>query len=276
MQKLMNANLFHLRKNKLFLITIASMLAFNLVNVLNGVRQIKQAMGEFGYTLDHYFFGFLPLVGLFIGSFTCLFQGTEYSDGTLRNKLMVGHTRTRTYLAAFLTNSIAAVAITVVAFLINLVGVPTLGWLKMSVFELITYCIASFLMAIAWAALFTALCMLISNKAYSVAICLLAWLAITFIGSYLYNALCEPEMQAGAIVTANGIQMSEPILNPEYIEGFKRQVYEYLADFFPSSQGIAMSNLSAAHPIRMMLNSIFLIVIITISGLKAFCRKDIK
>lgn len=276
MQKLMNANMFHLRKNKLFLIIIASMLAFNLVNVLNGVRQIRQAMGEFGYTLDHYFFGFLPLAGVFIGSFISLFQGAEYSDGTLRNKLVVGHTRTHTYLAAFMTNCIAAAAIILAAFLISLVGVPALGWLKIGALELVTYCITSLLMAIVWAALFTALCMLVPNKAYSVAICLLVWLAITFIGSHFYNALCEPEMQTGAIVTANGIQMGEPIPNPEYIGGIKRKVYEYLVDLFPSSQGIAMSNLNAAHLIRMMLNSILLTLVITIAGIAGFKKKDLK
>lgn len=33
-----------------------------------------------------------------------MFQGTEYSGGTIRNKLVVGHERYQVYLAALIVN----------------------------------------------------------------------------------------------------------------------------------------------------------------------------
>ena len=70
--------------------------------------------------------------------------------------------------------------------------------------------------------------------------------------------------------------MGEPALNPAYIDGLQRQVYEFLIDFFPSAQAIQMSNLEAIHPVRMMLCSVGITVIITLSGVLGFRRKDLK
>lgn len=276
MRKLMSANLSRLWRDKVFWITVAAMLVFNLINVLNGCRQATQAMGEFGYTLDHYCFGFLTMIGVFIAAFIGLFQGTEYSDGTMRNKLIVGHSRIKIYLANFLTNYIASAIVLFAGFLVGVVGVPILGWLEMETSAVVSYLAASLLMAGAWCAIFTRISMLITNKAYGVVFCILICLGFVFLGSYFYNALCQPEMYSGAQITVDGIMAGDPVPNPEYVSGFKRQVYEFLSDFFPSSQSIQMSNLEAAHPIRMMLCSLGIAVMTTLGGVIGFRRKDLK
>lgn len=276
MRKLMSANLFRLWKDKIFWIVVTAILVFNLVNVLNGCRQATESMAEFGYTLDHYCYGFLPMFGVFVAAFISLFQGTEYSDGTMRNKLIIGHSHIKVYLANLLTNYIATAIILLVGFFVGMVGVPILGWLEMETTEVVSYLVASLLMAGAWCAIFTLISMLTTNKAYAVVFCLILWLGFTFLGSYFYNALSHTEMQSGAVVTMEGIVIGEPAPNPDYVGGFKRQVYEFLSDFFPSSQAIQMSDLEAAHPIRMMLCSFGITVMATLSGVLGFCRKDLK
>lgn len=128
----------------------------------------------------------------------------------------------------------------------------------------------------AWSAIFTLISLLTTNKAYGVVFCILLWLGLTFLGSYFYNVLSEPEMQSGAIVTMEGITIGEPTLNPNYVSGIKRHVYEFLSDFFPSSQAIQMSNLEAVHQIRMMLCSLGITVMATLGGIMGFRRKDLK
>lgn len=276
MCKLMSANLFRLWRDKIFWITVAAMVIFSLVNILSGCRQAMQATAEFEYTLDDYFFSFLPMVGLFITAFISLFQGTEYSDGTMRNKLIIGHYRIKVYFANFLTNYVASVVVLLVGFFVGIVGVPILGWLEVETTVVVSYLVVSLLMVGAWSAIFTLISLLTTNKAYGVVFCILLWLGLTFLGSYFYNVLSEPEMQSGAIVTMEGITIGEPTLNPNYVSGIKRHVYEFLSDFFPSSQAIQMSNLEAVHPIRMMLCSLGITVMATLGGIMVFRRKDLK
>ena len=276
MRKLMSANLSRLWKDRIFWIAVAAMLVFNSVNVLNGCRQATVSMAEFDYILDHYCFGFLPMFGVFIAAFISLFQGTEYSDGTMRNKLIIGYSRIKVYLGNFLTNYIASAIILLVGFFVGMVGIPILGWLEMETTAAVGYLVASFLMAGVWCATFTLVSMLTTNKAYAVVLCILLWLGFTFLGSYFYNVLSEPEMQSGTIVTMDGITIGEPTLNPNYVSGIKRHVYEFLSDFFPSSQAIQKGNLEAAHPIRMMLCSLGIAVMTTLGGVLGFRRKDLK
>lgn len=276
MGKLMSAGLSRLWKDKVFWITAGAMLVFNLVNVFNGIRQAAWEMDEFGYTLDHYCFGFLPMFGTFAGAFISLFLGTEYSDGTLRNKVIIGHTRVKVYFASFLTSYIGSVTLLMTGFLAGMVGAPFLGWMQLEASAILSYLLISLLMAGAWCALFTLIGMLVANKAYSAVFCILFWLGFTFLGSYFYNALFEPETHAGALVTATGIVMGEPTPNPNYIGGFKRQVYEFLSDFFPSSQCIQMSNLEVVHPLRMMLSSLAITATATLCGVLCFRKKDLK
>lgn len=61
--------------------------------------------------LDGCLFEGLPLMGLVSAIFTSLFIGSEYSDGTIRNKLVVGHSRMRIYLANLIVCSIASILI---------------------------------------------------------------------------------------------------------------------------------------------------------------------
>ena len=71
-----------------------TILACSIVNMRSGCRQATLDMSEFNYTLDHFYFAGMPFIGIFIAAFIGLLLGTEYSDGTMRNKLIVGHTRT--------------------------------------------------------------------------------------------------------------------------------------------------------------------------------------
>ena len=61
----------------------------------------------------------LQVVGILISIFYSLFLGTEYNDGTIRNKLIVGHKRETIYLASFITGT---VAVTIIYFIWGLIG----------------------------------------------------------------------------------------------------------------------------------------------------------
>lgn len=66
-------------------------------------------VSKFGYeaTLDNFFFDYATYI-LVLGAIFCsLFIGTEYSDGTIRNKLIMGYSRQKIYCANLIVCIIA-------------------------------------------------------------------------------------------------------------------------------------------------------------------------
>ena len=276
MRKLMSANLSRLWKDKIFRIGMLTILACSIVNMRSGCRQATLDMSEFNYTLDHFYFAGMPFIGIFIAAFIGLLLGTEYSDGTMRNKLIVGHTRTNVYLANLITTFIASLMMLAAWFIGGLVGIPTLGTWQMGISGLMVYIFISILMVAAMCAIFTPICMISTNKAVTAVFCILLCLGIILSGSMFYNALCEPEMFSGVVVTADGMQIGDPAPNPGYVSGMKRTVYEFMADFIPTGQSIQMADLAVAHPSRMILCSAFIVIMTTLGGVIIFKHKDLK
>ena len=53
--------------------------------------------------------GFVALPGIVMAAFCSMFIGTEFSDGTMRNKLIVGHRRREIYFTNFLTCALSGI-----------------------------------------------------------------------------------------------------------------------------------------------------------------------
>ena len=94
MTNLLSANLFRMKKNRLFWGCL-------LISSAAGAWQSIQTFLEHGRTvpLDAIFFVYAMLIGLLLSVFLPLFFGSEYSDGAIRNKLAAGHTRLAVYLS---------------------------------------------------------------------------------------------------------------------------------------------------------------------------------
>ena len=99
MNRLLIANFMRVKKNKLFwaLCGVMSLVSlFMIVNaIVNNDSQIDNAMCMFVIPVE-----------IAAAVFISIFFGTEYGDGTIRNKLVVGHDRRQIYFA----NSITAAA----------------------------------------------------------------------------------------------------------------------------------------------------------------------
>ena len=97
MCKLLSANYSRLWRDKIFWICMGTMLVYSVVYMLNGCRQATVDLAEYNYSIDKYYFHFAISIGIFCAVFSSMFFGTEYSDGTIRNKVIVGHTKLNHY-----------------------------------------------------------------------------------------------------------------------------------------------------------------------------------
>lgn len=276
MNKLMSSHLARLRKDKVFWLCMASILVYAVVCMLNGCRQASIDMTEYNYTLDKYYFHFAMSIGAFISVFCSMFLGTEYSDGAIRNKIVVGHTRTEIYLSNLLLTFTAAMLMMLVWIVGALVGIPVLGLWNMGVGQLLTYLLIAVLFTAALCAVFTLVGSLSENKAVGAIISLLLFLGLSILANMIYNRLGEPEMASGVIITSEGMDLSEPTPNPNYVSGTARAVLAFILDLLPTGQGIQMALSEIVTPVRMILSSVFMTVSVTLCGLFLFRKKDLK
>lgn len=278
MNRLVLANLMRLKKNKMFWCGVILTVAFCIFAC--GAQ--FQAMVRYGFSacLDELLFVYMTLVGIFIAVICSLFVGTEYSDGTIRNKIISGRSRRRIYLSNFA----ACAAIGTALYLTSLVticlgGIPLFGPPYAAPESLAWLLLDGLLVSVTYAAVFNMIVMLTSSKANSAVICILAAFLLLFAAAYIASELAEPEMME-QLVSMDSMDemdwMTETVKNPRYLTGTKREIYQFFYDFLPSGQGAQLMDMNVAHPARLPLYSLAIIVASNMAGIFFFWRKDIK
>lgn len=226
--------------------------------------------------LDLFYFRFAPALGFFYAIFSCLFLSVEYSEGTIRNKLAVGHTRRDVYLSGFLTIFAASTCISLAWLAGGLIGIPFLGFLTLGLNGIIL-CLAVVVgFTAAFSAIYTFICLLNDRRSVSV-ITISVWLLLALASGILATALHEPEMlKTGMIMAEDGSFSTVMSPNPYYISGIQRAIYRFLVDFLPSGQADSLQSILLENPLRMLLSSLFVTIAVTFCGLSLFEHKDLK
>lgn len=278
MSKLLSANFSRMKKDRIFWIGMAFTLAMGIFSHIMYYKQNIQ-YPEYPITLESGFFIPAMFIGIIASVFCSMFIGTEYNDGTIRNKITVGHSRTAVYLSN-LTVCIAACILMCLTFTVvyTAIGYFHLGWFKSDLKTIFIFFIAMLMMAVLNCAIFTLIAMLNQNKAVSAVVCILLAFGMLFLGTYINTSLNEPEIyDAYTYVNDNGeIESDEAEPNPNYVGGTKRKVYEFINDFLPGGQAVQIANMSAPKPEIFILYSSVILVITTGAGAFIFRKKDLK
>lgn len=227
-------------------------------------------------------FVYALLAALLIPAFSSLFTGTEFSDGTIRNKLILGHRRRDIYLS----NVIVCFTAGVTMCLTYIAGatLAMLPWLNVteigSISAIIILILVSFLMCAAFAALCTLTVMTSQNKAASAVINILLSVALLIVSLYILSQLSQPPTwQPANYNTETGeVTFGEPEPNPFYVGGTTREVLQFFNDFLPTGQSvnITQGGASAGDPGLLAAYSASIVIVSTGIGIFAFKKKDIK
>lgn len=277
MGKLLSANFARLRKERFFWCLLVVMVIVSLVNILNSARSF-QVMTESGYevTLEDYYFNQAPMIGVFCALFASLFLGTEYSDGTIRNKLAVGHNRSHIYLSNFLVCLAASLTLLAAWLITCSLGFFLIGPMEMGVSGYVTYVLIAVGFSASLTALFTLVSCLSSNKAMTIIYTLTTFILMILLASAINDRLCEPETLGGMVYINGEFVTIDPTPNSLYLSGVVRRVWECVLDFLPTGQALLMNGVAIEHPLREMIFSILFTVMVLSAGYAAFRRKDIK
>ena len=281
MSRLLYAGLYRLKKNKVYWSSFAVILVYGTFIYVSQYHNMRKY--DFEFTLETVFFQFAMLMGDVTAVVVSMNVGTEYGDGTIRNKLVLGLSRTQIYLSNFLIQAIGAVGITVCAYLLGCaMGIPMFGMPKLSAGMMFQIGIVTILLCVAYVSIFNMITMNISSKANAAVFCILLAFGMMFFAAYLINCLSQPEyieqmvMKNGQMVMKNGQMVTETVKNTHYLTGMKRELYQNLSELLPSGQAMHVAGMTIAHPVRMMVYSLVVTVVTTICGIGLFLKKDIK
>lgn len=277
MRKLLSAEGSRLMKSKVLWIGVAAVFAYGVYAYALSYF-LQKSTGKID-TVDEYFFNHLIMMGVLTAVFISLFIGTEYNEGTMRNKLIVGHKRSDVYLSELLGGFLAGTFLWASYFLAAfVVGMPLLGFFKKNTGMMAYYMLCGLLLTFAYVSIMVLCSMLNSNKSLNAVLCMLLAMGLLLLTVLVSVKLEAPEMISNSyIMSINGEMLpQEPYPNPQYVTGAMRAFYEWVLDILPSGQAVQIANFTGGlYPERWPFCSLAIIAVSTGTGLAVFRRKDI-
>lgn len=229
---------------------------------------------------------------------TTLMIGREFSDHTIRNKIITGYTKSQIFLSELLT----IIGVTVITYLLMILpfGIMTLNfWTKLPTMGVIRIWILLLLVYLAMISLVTAICFVVSNRTASAIIAILLAFGLYLTDYEIRYALNQPEIlhyesrQYDDDGNETYQKKDEP--NPQYVSGTKRVILSainycnpmaaidncvrftfYVNDTLAEETALQMQETDYPEMNRYFCSLCGLILIVSIGGLMIFRCKDLK
>lgn len=283
MTNILSAYLSRLWKDKFFWLAMVFMAGLSILLTLNQysnelIMKQRDLVPDTALPLELYCFGFQWVIGGVAALVSSLFLGREYQDGTLRNKLIAGYTRTSIYLAGLMVNLLSALALCFCySFFACIIGIPLMGGFQAELGTLLLLLLGNLLAIGVYCSLFTLIEMLTSSRAGAIVITMLLFLLLLVLGTVLIGRLQEPEWisivtgadQSGQLI----FQQTEP--NPNYLDGPMRTIAQTIVNLIPTGQAFSLAGGGDEFLSQLPLYSAGLIAVTTAGGILGFRKKDI-
>ncbi|MBD5083438.1 MAG: ABC transporter permease subunit, partial [Clostridiales bacterium] len=239
MNKLLKANFSRLKKETSLWLVAGASLGLIIAQSIDRAMMNKNGTVINPNTLNDVLFQMIPAIGVIFALFVAPYLGKEYSDKTIRNKLVVGHKRENIYLANYITCFIGSLFIYSMFFVGGFaVGVPLLGGWQGDVSKLVIYILMGVCITASFASMLTMLCMLCSKRSVSAVFSIIIMFILMIVASTVNEALSQPETTQEFIsFSLDGVVLGDPIPNPAYVSGIKRDIFEFIMQFLPTGQG---------------------------------------
>ena len=279
MSRLLSADFAKLKKNKFFWLCMAGMAVFALFMKIMDYVSMREYSGSVP-SFESLLLIYALVIGFLMAAFVSLFVGTEYSDGTIRNKLIIGHTRVSIYLSNLIT-CFAAGVMMCLAYLIPALAVSALLCRSDSTdFRMLLLMILySFVLTLAFTSLYTLAGMICQNKALTAVNTILVICFFSVASIYISAKLNEPETypEISALADGRTVTSARQVPNPGYVRGTQREVYQFLNDFLPTGQSVILTrgDTEASTPLLPVYSACIAVAASGI-GIFIFRKQDIK
>lgn len=277
MIKLLNASFTRLRKNKpywLFLIFSIGLALFMICTCYSDMKSYDE-----GIDVEQLILNYSTIIGVVIAIFTSLFLGVEYSDGTIRNKISIGHNRINIYLSNLIITTIASLfSYILFIVIIVIVGIPIFGGITMSIPKLLALLGCIFITIIAYSSIFTFIAMVISNKTIISVVNIMLAFSLIMIALMCFNKLDAPEkIQTGSLTNAETGEMEWTYVpNPKYPSEAEKKIYQTLSDINPAGQMFQIAGRTTPNLKILPIYSLGIIIVFSGIGIVLFNKKELK
>ena len=275
MRKLITASFSRLWKEKIFWFVFLIMSIGSVCYNWIGYNEATKVQ----IYVEDMIFCMLPMSGFVFALFISMRLGTEFEEHTIRNKFIVGYSRTQVFFAEYITCMVASMILLGIMLLVSTsFGLFLSLEFQSSWHELVLLIFCCVLIASVFSAMFTAISMNVGSKAASLVVSIVFLFAILLVASFCINALAEePMTYSNVVITAeDGVQFGDLIENSAYIDGTQRTVYELIADILPTGQTIQLNNLEFERAARWPVFSLIMLIIATVVGYLPFRKRDIR
>ena len=295
MRNLLSANFARLRRSRLFWIMEAGVFAWGVL-----AYYLLKVNTRNGYPFENgnsYFFNEMTFIGITTACFSGFFIGTEYSDGAMRNKLSVGHSRVKVYLANLVTILCAGfaqfAAYTLAAVTVGAMLVGDMVWSRL--YRPLETCAISFLSICTSAAIAVLISMVVIDKAKAVLINAMLSILLLGAGASVLKGLMQPEMTQRIYIPSTGEYkyayednfsedddlVIEVVPNPKYLIGTERKVYECISAVLPTSLALSCALDESDNDYNrftwlQVFGTLAAVVLISGGGIMIFAKRDLK
>lgn len=285
MSRLITANFTKLWKSRVFWVLEIVMVCWSIMMYMDAYIMINHNGKTIG-NWNLYFFNDLMFIGVAMAVFTAFYIGVEYSDGTIRNKIAVGHSRLPIYLA----NLIVCYAAGVIAFLTSSVVSLVMGLLLigretvLGLRVLGTVMVIGLFIILAYTGLFVMVAMVDAVKTRMALINLILAILLLAMGTLVQLRLqpeyyvLDEETGKTRYITDVGeeIENTEKVVrNPQYLPaGLKRRLYEWMDMWTPYAQVMHVLG-DGEYSVKQPLCMLVWTVVLSGSGIWIFDRKEI-
>ena len=257
MIRILRADLIRLRKSFAFRLSLIGMLTLAIFFM------VMQATGmDFTVPLSRVIFLPMSMFGVAMAAFVSVFVGTDFSDGFIRNKLLVVKDRSNLVISQIIVNCIAC-------FVVYTVITVFSAGIGQFFFEnnvdratFVQFYILGIGMSLVTGCLFSVITMLCGNKTHAIIWCMGLAFGMLFLCLHTNEILVQTEYKDG-------------VLNPHYVSGIRREICSILHDINPCGQAAQLSGWEVWHPIRVLLCNILMLIGSSALGCLLFRRKDI-
>ena len=276
MNRLLSAGFYRLFRNRLFVGILLFMAAMAVIipAVIHSEMVKYQLEGSIETVLGIH----TAFTGFFTAVLCADILGTEYSDGTIRNKITAGHGRGKIYGAGLvICCGATAMILAVHQIIISVIGRILISPFAISLPEALAFFGVSILLGASFSAIYTALAKTSQSKAVAAVLCLVAAIVLFVISFYITARLSQPETISGYELNAAGeVILTGEKPNPNYVSGSLRAFYEFLSYFLPFGQMFHFSQLDTGRLGIMALYDLVILAGATLTGMAVFGRKDLK
>lgn len=223
MNKLLRADFARLKKDVFFWISLAASFFCGIVFA---------ALSLWGWSFEN---DFVFLLFLVIGAFVAMFVYRENSNGAIRNKVVVGHTKGAIYLSGLMVHGFAALVMAL-AFLLP-ICLLCIEWLTRSPVHAILIMIGGTVLAsLTCAVIFTVVMYLIPQKIIGALLCPILVMGMFFASNMADFYLNQPDPITIDYELENGEMAEKTEPNPRAVKGVGRVLLTAVDSLMPQGQ----------------------------------------